>query len=100
VLAAAVARAGMSDPATGQPLAYTPHDFRHLFITDAEMGIVASGASFGIFCERALLAVQHTARRRDRVEDRTRTMGDLGCHHPLASGRTMMQPVRLHPTPA
>jgi len=32
MLAAAVARAG---PATGQPLSYTPHDFRRMFITDA-----------------------------------------------------------------
>lgn len=35
MLAAAVARAGLSDPATGQPLNYTPHDFRRMFITDA-----------------------------------------------------------------
>ena len=35
MLAAAVARAGLADPATGQPLAYTPHDFRRMFITDA-----------------------------------------------------------------
>jgi integrase len=36
--AAAVARAGLSDPATGQPLSYTPHDFRRMFITDAVLG--------------------------------------------------------------
>jgi hypothetical protein len=35
MLAAAVARAGLADPATGQPLVYTPHDFRRMFITDA-----------------------------------------------------------------
>ena len=35
MLAAAVTRAGLADPATGQPLAYTPHDFRRMFITDA-----------------------------------------------------------------
>jgi integrase len=35
ILAAAVTRAGLSDPATGQPLRYTPHDFRRMFITDA-----------------------------------------------------------------
>jgi hypothetical protein len=64
------------------------------------MGIVASEASFGIFCERALPAVQHAALRRDQSNDGPRTMDDLGCHHPLASGRMMMQPVRLHRTPA
>jgi hypothetical protein len=34
MLAAAVARTGLADPATGQPLVYTPHDFRRMFITD------------------------------------------------------------------
>jgi integrase len=34
MLAAAVARAGLADPATGQPLRCTPHDFRRMFITD------------------------------------------------------------------
>jgi integrase len=38
MLTAAVARAGLSDPATGQPLRYTPHDFRRMFITDAVLG--------------------------------------------------------------
>jgi integrase len=35
MLAVAVAHADLADPATGQPLAYTPHDFRRMFITDA-----------------------------------------------------------------
>jgi hypothetical protein len=34
-LDAALARTGLSDPATGGPLRFTPHDFRRLFITDA-----------------------------------------------------------------
>jgi hypothetical protein len=34
ILAAALARTGLTDPA-GQPLHYTPHDFRRIFITDA-----------------------------------------------------------------
>ena len=38
MLAAAVARAGLADPATGQLLSYTPHDFRRMFITDAVLG--------------------------------------------------------------
>jgi len=35
MLTAAVTRAGLAAPATGQPLGYTPHDFRRMFITDA-----------------------------------------------------------------
>jgi hypothetical protein len=35
MIAAAITRAGIADPATGQPLTYTPHDFRRIFITDA-----------------------------------------------------------------
>ena len=34
ILAAALARTGLADPA-GRPLHYTPHDFRRIFITDA-----------------------------------------------------------------
>src|SRR5207244_3183211 len=33
----ALAHTGLKDPATGQPLHYTPHDFRRIFITDAVM---------------------------------------------------------------
>ena len=33
----ALARTGLKDLATGQPLHYTPHDFRRIFITDAVM---------------------------------------------------------------
>ena len=35
MLAAAITRAGIADPATGQPLNFTPHDFRRMFITEA-----------------------------------------------------------------
>jgi site-specific recombinase XerD len=31
----ALAHTGLTDPATGKPLRYTPHDFRRIFITDA-----------------------------------------------------------------
>ena len=31
----AIAGSGLTEPATGQPLRFTPHDFRRLFITDA-----------------------------------------------------------------
>ena len=37
ILDAALACTGLKDPATGQPLHYTPHDFRRIFITDAVM---------------------------------------------------------------
>jgi hypothetical protein len=35
MLTAAVTQAGLVDPVDGQPLRYTPHDFRRMFITDA-----------------------------------------------------------------
>jgi integrase len=35
LLDAALARTALTDPATGGPLRFTPHDFRRLFITDA-----------------------------------------------------------------
>ena len=31
----ALAHTGLTDPATGEPLRFTPHDFRRMFITDA-----------------------------------------------------------------
>ncbi len=38
VLHDALAHTGLIDPADGQPLRYTPHDFRRIFITDAILG--------------------------------------------------------------
>jgi integrase len=38
LLAAALARTGLTDPATGNSLNVTPHDFRRIFITDAIRG--------------------------------------------------------------
>ena len=35
LLAAALTHTGLTDPATGAPMQFTPHDFRRLFITDA-----------------------------------------------------------------
>jgi integrase len=37
LLTAALAHSGLIDPADGEPLHYTPHDFRRMFITDAIM---------------------------------------------------------------
>jgi integrase len=45
ILTAALARTGLTGPA-GNPLHYTPHDFRRMFLTDAKMSRVASDASF------------------------------------------------------
>jgi integrase len=38
LLSGALARSGLVDPTDGQPLHYTPHDFRRMFITDAILG--------------------------------------------------------------
>ena len=78
----------------------SPHTLRHAFITAAQVSGVASGASFGRSDERALPAVQRAAREQARSHGSSCTLRDLGCHHPLASSRTMMQPVRLQRTPA
>ena len=56
---------------------------------------VASAASFGGSGERAPPAVQRAALEQARSHGSSCTLRDLGCHHPLASSRTMMQPVRL-----
>ena len=37
LLSGALAHTGLVDPADGEPLRYTPHDFRRMFITDALM---------------------------------------------------------------
>jgi integrase len=38
MLHAAIEHAGIIDPTTGEPLRFTPHDFRRLFITEAVLG--------------------------------------------------------------
>jgi hypothetical protein len=38
MLTVALAHTGLTDPASGGPLRFTPHDFRRLFITDAILG--------------------------------------------------------------
>jgi hypothetical protein len=76
------------------------HDLRHAHASWLQMGSVALTASFGGFGERPLAAVQRAALGQARRHNSPCTMRDLGCHHPLASGRTMMQPVRLQQIPA
>jgi len=72
------------------------HDLRHTGNHFAEVSRVASDATFGRSSERALPAAQRAAPERARSDDGPRTVRDLGCHHRLTSGRTMLQPVRLH----
>jgi integrase len=74
---------------------FKPHDDRHTHATWLEMGRVASDATFGGSGERPLPAVQRAALGQAQSHDGSCTTRDLGCHHALAPGRTMMQPVRL-----
>ena len=60
LLAAALARTGLTGP-SGEPLHYTPHDFRRMFLTDAKVSGVALDASFSRSRERALAAPQRAA---------------------------------------
>jgi hypothetical protein len=76
------------------------HWIRHTTLTWVEVSGVASAASFGSLRERALPAVQHAALKQARSYRRPCTLRDLGCHHPLASSRTMMHPVPLQRIPA
>jgi site-specific recombinase XerD len=73
-----------------------PHMLRHTFVTTMQMSRVASDAIFGRSRERVLPAAQRTALGQARCHGSPRALRDLGCHHRLASGRTMLQPVRLH----
>jgi hypothetical protein len=76
------------------------HDLRHLHATTLQMSRVASAASFGRSREHVLSAAQRAALGQARGHRSPRNLRDLGCHHPLASNRTMMQPVRLQQIPA
>ena len=71
------------------------HQLRHAHATELKVSGVAAAASFGSSCERRLPAAQRAALERTRSHRSPCTLRDLGCHHPLASTRTMMQPVRL-----
>jgi integrase len=76
------------------------HHLRHTVGSLLIMSRVASDASFGWLREHALPAAQRAALGRARSRGSPCTLRDLGCHRPLASGRTMMQPVRLQQIPA
>jgi integrase len=77
----------------------TLHDSRHTTLTLMEMSGVASAASFSSSCERRLPAEQRAALEQPRSHRSPYTLRDLGRHHPHASSRTMMQPVRLQRIP-
>ncbi len=98
LLNTALAGAGLTG-ASGKPLNFTPHDFRRLFITDAEVSGVASDASFGSRRERALPAAQRAALRFRRLSGLVCTRADLGLHEPAVPDATMMRlvlPGRVH----
>jgi site-specific recombinase XerD len=62
----------------------SPHTLRHAFITAAQMGIVASGASFSDLREHALPAAQRAPLRRSQRHGAWRSTPDLGCQQPVA----------------
>jgi hypothetical protein len=64
-----------------------------------EMSGVASAASFDGTGGRALPAVQRAALGQPLGNKNSYTMPELGCHHAVAMGRTMMQPVQLQAIP-
>ncbi len=76
-----------------------PHELRHSGASLMQVSGVASAASFSSSCERRLPAEQRAGLEQPRSHRSACTVRDLGCHHPLASSQTMMQPVRLQRMP-
>ena len=76
------------------------HDLRHAHASWLQMSIVALDASFGGSGEHAPPAVQRAALRRAHRGNGPCGMRDLRCQHRVASGATIMHPVRLHRIPA
>jgi site-specific recombinase XerD len=75
--------------------AVTPHTLRHAFITAAQMGRIASDASFGSSREHALPAAQRAALRCPGLPGAPRGRDDLGLHGPPGSDATMMRLIPL-----
>ena len=75
------------------------HDLRHTGNSFAEMSGVASDTSFDGTGGRALPAVQRAAPGQPLGHESPSTMPELGCHHAVATGQTMMQPVQLQAAP-
>jgi integrase len=73
----------------------TPHQFRHTFSHDWQMGRIASGASFGRPGEHALPAPQRAALQCAPRAGASDGCGDQGLHGPPGSDATMMQLMTL-----
>jgi hypothetical protein len=76
-----------------------PHQLRHFYASVMQVSGVASAASFDGTGGRALPAVQRAALGQPLGNESPCTMPELGCHHEVATGRTMMQPVQLQAIP-
>jgi hypothetical protein len=83
----------------GLPEGFRYHDLRHYFASLLKVSGVASAASFDGTGGRALPAVQRAALGQPLGNESPCTMPELGCHHEVATGRTMMQPVQLQAIP-
>ncbi len=67
-----------------------PHTLRHAFITAAQIGRIASDASFGSSRERSLPAAQRAAPWLPGIPGALCEGGDLGRYRPTAADATMM----------
>ncbi|HEY1626148.1 MAG TPA: tyrosine-type recombinase/integrase [Streptosporangiaceae bacterium] len=72
-----------------------PHQFRHTFANDWQMGRIASGASFRRLCQHALPAPQRAALPGTERPGARDGAGDLRLHGQPGSDATMMRQVRL-----
>jgi integrase len=99
ILQRALAGAGIGGH-DGQPLVFTPHDFRRIFVTDAEIGGVASDATFPGRRERPWPALRRWGPRGEQAGAGSEVADDLRCHYQVASAHTMMHPDLLHPAAA
>jgi hypothetical protein len=77
-----------------------PHTLRHAFITAAQIGGVASDATFPGKRERPGPAPQLPGPSRRAGWVWQQSADDLRCHHPVASAQTMMHPDLRHPATA
>ncbi len=73
----------------------SPHRLRHTLATQAKMGRIAFGASFGSSREHALPAAQRAALRCPGLPGAPRGHDDLGLHGPPGSDATMMRLIPL-----
>lgn len=76
-----------------------PHLHMLNLIAGGKVSGVAAAASFSSSCERRPPTAQRAALEQARSHGSPCNLPDLGCHHPLVSSRTMIQPVRLQRIP-